>query len=203
LPPGSGTAGVLSKSAETAFEHGRNVLRRDAGPGTWRNAVVAEIGDEIVGVSVSYGIDASILEIEPKHPVLAPLLFLQKEVVGHWFIDSLGVYRHYRGKGIGRALLENEFSRAGQAPVSLITESHNETAQALYRLNGFRGGGARAGGPCRFSKDSRKTRLGAFHPQRARLTKGRKNMAENYDVIVVGSGPGGYVNRHSFARSWA
>ncbi|WP_461551994.1 GNAT family N-acetyltransferase [Sinorhizobium meliloti] len=129
--------GVLSKSAETAFEHGRNVLRRDAGPGTWRDAVVAEIGDEIVGVSVSYGIDASILEIQPKHPVLAPLLFLQKKVVGHWFIDSLGVYRHYRGKGIGRALLENEFSRAGQAPVSLITESHNETAQALYRLNGF------------------------------------------------------------------
>ncbi len=74
----------------------------------------AEIETRIVGMSVSYGIDASILEIEPKHPVLAPLLFLQKQVVGHWFIDSLGVYRHHRGKGIGRALLENEISRAGQ-----------------------------------------------------------------------------------------
>ncbi|WP_026614310.1 GNAT family N-acetyltransferase [Ensifer aridi] len=129
--------GVLSKSAETAFEHGRNRLRQDSGLGTWRDAVVAVVEDEIVGVSVSYAIDASIREIEPKHPVLGPLLALQSQVVGHWFIDSLGVYRHHRGKGIGRALLENEFARAGEAPVSLITESHNDVAQALYKRNGF------------------------------------------------------------------
>ncbi|WP_322885409.1 GNAT family N-acetyltransferase [Sinorhizobium medicae] len=129
--------GVLNKSAETALEHGRNLLRRDDEPGAWQDAVVAEIGGEIAGLSVSYGIDASTLTLEPKHPVLAPLIHLQRQVVGHWFIDSLGVYRHHRGKGMGRALLQNEISRAGQAPVSLITESHNETAQALYRMNGF------------------------------------------------------------------
>ncbi|OAP34446.1 acetyltransferase [Sinorhizobium glycinis] len=129
--------GVLSKSAETAFEHGRNRMRQDSGLGTWRDAVVAVLGDEIVGVAISYAIDTSISEIEPKHPVLAPLLALQKQVVGHWFIDSLGVYTAHRGKGIGRALLENEFSRAGKAPVSLITESHNDKAQSLYRVKGF------------------------------------------------------------------
>ncbi len=129
--------GVLAKSAETAFEDGRNRLRQDSGLGTWSDAVVAVLEEEVVGVSVSYGIDASILEIEPKHPVLAPLLALQREVVGHWFIDSLGVYRAHRGKGIGGALLENEFIRAGEAQVSLITESHNEKAQALYKRNGF------------------------------------------------------------------
>lgn len=129
--------GVLSKSAESAFEHGRNMLRQDSGLGTWRDAVVAVVDDEIAGLSVSYGIDASIGEIEAKHPVLVPLLALQSRVIGHWFIDSLGVYRNHRGKGIGRALLENEFTRAGGAPVSLITESHNDKAQALYRMNGF------------------------------------------------------------------
>jgi ribosomal protein S18 acetylase RimI-like enzyme len=129
--------GVLAKSAETAFEHGRNRLRQDEGLGTWRDAVVVLVEEEIVGASVSYAIDASVAEIEPKHPVLAPLLALQREVVGHWFIDSLGVYKAHRGKGIGRALLEHEFVRAGQAPVSLITESHNERAQALYKRNGF------------------------------------------------------------------
>ncbi|MCA1441017.1 GNAT family N-acetyltransferase [Ensifer sp. IC4062] len=129
--------GVLSGATETAFEHGRNRLRHNEGLGTWRDAVVAVVADEIVGVSVSYAIDPSITEIEPKHPVLGPLLALQKQVVGHWFIDSLGVYKSHRGRGIGRALLENEFVRAGQAPVSLITESHNERAQALYRINGF------------------------------------------------------------------
>ena len=129
--------GVLSKSAESAFEHGRNMLRQDSGLGTWRDAVVAVVDDEIAGLSVSYGIDASIGEIEAKHPVLVPLLALQSRVIGHWFIDSLGVYRNHRGKGIGRALLEHEFTRAGGAPVSLITESHNDKAQALYRMNGF------------------------------------------------------------------
>ena len=129
--------GVLSRSAETAFEHGRNRLRQDSGLGTWNDAIVAVIADEIVGVSVSYAIDASIREIEPKHPVLVPLLALQREVVGHWFIDSLGVYGAHRGNGVGRALLENEFTRAGGASVSLITESHNEKAQALYKRNGF------------------------------------------------------------------
>ncbi|ASY62747.1 hypothetical protein SJ05684_c12920 [Sinorhizobium sojae CCBAU 05684] len=129
--------GVLSKTAETAFEHGRNRLRQDSGLGTWRDAIVAVVEDEIFGVSVSYGLDESVLEIEPKHPVLVPLLALQKQVVGHWFIDSLGVYKAHRGKGIGRALLGHEFGRAGSAPVSLITESHNEKAQALYRTNGF------------------------------------------------------------------
>lgn len=129
--------GVLSKSAESAFEHGRDMLRQDSGLGTWRDAVVAVVDDEIAGLSVSYGIDASIGEIEAKHPVLVPLLALQSRVIGHWFIDSLGVYRNHRGKGIGRALLEHEFARAGGAPVSLITESHNDKAQALYRMNGF------------------------------------------------------------------
>ncbi len=129
--------GVLSKSAETAFEHGHNQLRQDTGRGTWRDSVVAVIEDEIVGVSVSYRLDASIRDIEAKHPVLVPLLALQRELVGHWFIDSLGVYKPHRRQGIGRALLEHELGRAGSAPVSLITESHNEKAQALYRMNGF------------------------------------------------------------------
>ncbi|MBP2237936.1 ribosomal protein S18 acetylase RimI-like enzyme [Sinorhizobium kostiense] len=129
--------GVLSKSAETAFEHGRDRLRQDTGLGTWRDSVVAVVEGEIVGVSVSYRLDASIRDLEAKHPVLVPLLLLQRELVGHWYIDSLGVYRPHRGKGIGRALLEHEFGRAGSAPVSLITESHNDKAQALYRMNGF------------------------------------------------------------------
>lgn len=129
--------GVLGGAAETAFEHGRNKLREDEGRGTWRDAIVAEIEDEIAGVAVSYSIDPSVHDIEAKHPVLVPLLTLQKQVVGHWFIDSLGVYKHRRGEGIGRALLEHEIARAGSAPVSLITESHNERAQALYRINGF------------------------------------------------------------------
>lgn len=128
---------VLAGAADTAFERGRNKLREDVGPGHWRDAVVADVEDEIAGISIGYGIEASAVEAEAAHAVIEPLLALQRRVVGHWFIDSLGVYRHRRGRGIGRRLLAHEIARAGLAPVSLITESHNDRAQALYRENGF------------------------------------------------------------------
>ncbi|NRP18799.1 Mycothiol acetyltransferase [Ensifer adhaerens] len=129
---------VLNGAADTAFERGRNKLREDVGPGHWRDAVVADVEDEVAGVSIGYGIDVSAVETEARHAVIEPLLALQRQVVGHWFIDSLGVYRHRRGRGIGRRLLAHEIARAGSAPVSLITESHNDAAQALYRKNGFK-----------------------------------------------------------------
>lgn len=135
---------VLHGVTDTAFERGRNKLREEPGPGNWRDALVAEVDDEVVGLAVGYSIGPEVLEIVPKHPVLEPLLALQRQIVGHWFIESLGVYRHQRRRGIGSALLAKEFERAGSAPVSLITESHNDRAQALYRANGF-GEAARAG----------------------------------------------------------
>ena len=55
-----------------------------------------------------------------------------KDVSGHHRND-----RHHRGKGIGRALLAHEIDKAQGRQVSLITESHNETALALYAANGF------------------------------------------------------------------
>ena len=135
---------VLHAVTDTAFERGRNKLRGEPGPGNWRDALVADVDDEVAGLTVGYSIGPEVLEIVPKHPVLEPLLALQRQIVGHWFIESLGVYRHQRRRGIGSALLAREFERAGSAPVSLITESHNDRAQALYRANGF-GEAARAG----------------------------------------------------------
>ncbi|MEI2300351.1 GNAT family N-acetyltransferase [Ensifer sp. MJa1] len=122
---------------DTAFERGRNKLREEPGPGNWRDALVAEVDDEVAGLSVGYAIGPDVSKVVAGHPVLEPLLALQRQIVGHWFIESLGVYRHQRGRGIGRALLAKEFKRAGSAPVSLITESHNDRAQALYRASGF------------------------------------------------------------------
>lgn len=134
---------VLHGVTDTAFERGRNKLREEPGPGNWRDALVAEADDEVAGLSVGYAIGPEVSETVASYPVLEPLLALQRRIVGHWFVESLGVYRHQRGRGIGSALLAKEFERAGSAPVSLITESHNDGAQALYRANGF-GEAARA-----------------------------------------------------------
>ena len=63
-------------------------------------------------MSIGYDLDESVRDIVAPHPVIKPLLDLQVTVIGSRFIDSLGVYRHHRGKGIGRALLADEIEKA-------------------------------------------------------------------------------------------
>jgi ribosomal protein S18 acetylase RimI-like enzyme len=128
---------VMRGLKDTAMEQGRSRLRMDDEPGAWKDATLAEWDGEIAGVSIGYDLDESVREIVAPHPVIKPLLDLQVMVIGSRFIDSLGVYRHHRGKGIGRALLVHEIDKANGRQVSLITESHNDTALALYAANGF------------------------------------------------------------------
>lgn len=128
---------VLDKSKETAFEEGRSFMRSDTQPAAWKGASLAVVDDEVAGVVIGHPVEASIADEKAPHPVVEPILELQKTVAGHWFVDSLGVYRHHRSKGLGKSLLVHEIARAGQKPVSLITESDNETALGLYKSRGF------------------------------------------------------------------
>jgi ribosomal protein S18 acetylase RimI-like enzyme len=128
---------VMRGDKDTAMEQGRSRMRNDHEPGTWKDATVAEWEGEIAGVSIGYDLEESVRDMVAPHPVIKPLLDLQVTVIGSRFIDSLGVYRHHRHKGIGRALLAREIEKAKGRQVSLITESHNETAQALYFASGF------------------------------------------------------------------
>lgn len=128
---------VMRGNKDTAMEQGRSRMRDDHEPGAWKDATLAEWDGEIAGVSIGYNLEESVRDIVAPHPVIKPLLDLQVTVIGSRFIDSLGVYRHHRRKGIGRALLAREIEKAKGRQVSLITESHNETAQALYRASGF------------------------------------------------------------------
>jgi len=128
---------VMRGDKDTAMEQGRSRMRNDHEPGTWKDATVAEWDGEIAGVSIGYDLEESVRDMVAPHPVIKPLLDLQVTVIGSRFIDSLGVYRHHRRKGIGRALLAREIEKAEGRQVSLITESHNKTAQALYFASGF------------------------------------------------------------------
>ncbi len=128
---------VLSGDVETAMERGLARMRDDAADDGWRSASIAEIDGETAGASVGHAISADILAESSPHPSLAPLVALQQQVVGSWFVDSIAVYSSHRRKGIGRKLLEHEMSRAGENMLSLITESHNATALNLYRASGF------------------------------------------------------------------
>lgn len=123
--------------ADTAMEFGRNWMASDTQPGGWRDAVIAEVDGAAAGASIGYALDAALLSVVTDHDALAPLVALQKPLAGHWFIDSIGVYRRERRKGVARQLVQNEIRRAGRRPVSLITEDYNHAARAMYRTLGF------------------------------------------------------------------
>ncbi|WP_054310019.1 N-acetyltransferase [Mesorhizobium sp. 1M-11] len=128
---------VLDGSKETAFEQGRSFMRSDTERASWKDSSVAVAGEEIAGVIIGHPIEPSIANEVAPHAAIEPILALQKMLVDHWFIDSLGVYRHLRGKGLGKRLLLHEVERGAGRPISLITESHNETALGLYKSHGF------------------------------------------------------------------
>ncbi|KQU69894.1 acetyltransferase [Aminobacter sp. DSM 101952] len=128
---------VLDGTTQTALEHGRNQMRHDDERAGWKDASLAEVDSEIAGIVIGHLVDPSFADEVAPHPVFEPILALQKQVVGNWFIDSVGVYRHHRGRGIGRHLVAHELSRAAGRAVSLITESDNEVALGLYGSHGF------------------------------------------------------------------
>jgi ribosomal protein S18 acetylase RimI-like enzyme len=127
---------VVDGRTDTALEHGRQRMLDEDRPGGWKCAVMAERDGEVAGAVIAYRLDESLAEAVAPHPVVEPLIGLQCEAIGSWYIDSLGVYRSHRRQGVGRKLLEDQLARA-DAYASLITESDNDTAQALYRSQGF------------------------------------------------------------------
>lgn len=129
---------VPEGTAQTALEHGRQMMRLDDERAGWKDASVALVDDDVAGAVIGHVLDPSIASEKASHPALEPILTLQKQVIGNWFVDSLGVYRRHRGRGIGRQLLDHEIARASGLPISLITESDNDVALNLYRSSGFK-----------------------------------------------------------------
>lgn len=129
-------------SYASVLEVARDRVLQEDTPFSWRNAMIAETGGEVAGMLVGYrqpdSFDRSILNQVPD--VLRPLLELEGEAPGSWYINQLAVFAAHRGKGIGAALVANAEERAsrdGADALSLIVEDTNEGARRLYRRLGF------------------------------------------------------------------
>ncbi|PKA39685.1 GNAT family N-acetyltransferase [Rhizobium sullae] len=130
-------AEVAGGSADTPLERGRMKMSRDGAWGNWQSAVIADAYGEIAGTAVGYTLGGEIGAVAADRPALEPVIALQKQAAGNWFIGTLAVYRHLRGIGIGKRLLVDQIEKADGRAVSLITASDNEAALALYEKNGF------------------------------------------------------------------
>lgn len=123
------------------IEVGRlRVLAEDA-DFSWRHATMAESDGEVAGMIYGYR------EPDEGRPVPAgippffvPLYELEAAAAGCWYINMLGVYIPWRGKGIASRLLDVAASKAAETAatgLALIVEDVNAGARRLYERRGF------------------------------------------------------------------
>jgi ribosomal protein S18 acetylase RimI-like enzyme len=133
----------LAGPGRSVLEVGRDRARREEGGFSYRHATIAEIGGEIVAGLIVYPLDNPYdltgLDDFPAH--IRPLLRLEAQAPGSWYVNVLTTFREFRGQGLGSTLLEiaEQRARAENAnTMSIIVGSWNEGAGRLYQRAGYR-----------------------------------------------------------------
>lgn len=129
--------GVREGRYDRPLECGRDGIAHSDGPYSWANALIAEIDGDVAGMSLSFELTGTDSNADISDPVLEPIEKLKSQSLGTRFIDSVGVYTRFRGRGAGKALVEAEIARAEPHVCSIITDDANAPALALYRGLGF------------------------------------------------------------------
>lgn len=130
---------------------------REAGAFSFRNARIAEIDNSVAGMLLSYRLPDpyEIGGLDDYPAPVRPLVKLEAEVPGSWYVNAIATYEQFRGRGVASALMANcrDMAEAAQATkLSLIVASENTSAHALYLKLGYREIASRAlvsypGGP--------------------------------------------------------
>ncbi len=133
--------GKTARPGQSAWDVGRERARHGTGGFAYRNTVVREVEGKVVACLIGYALAEKPEPIdEDVPPMLVPLLELENEVPGTWYINVLAVYPEFRGSGYGSELLgvaENLAKDARCSGMSLITSDANVGARRLYERHGF------------------------------------------------------------------
>ena len=111
---------------------------------SYENTYVAEADGKVVGAMCAYdGADYQRLK-QPIVDILGPdsgFALLKETEAGEFYLDSVGVLKEYRGKGIASKLFAAQIERArslGHKVAGLIVDIDKPKAEALYTRLGFR-----------------------------------------------------------------
>lgn len=133
-------------SEEQIESFARHICIREDVLYSWRNTLIAELDGTAVGMLTAY-------DGRYYHEMRLRTMALVKEhlgvefpgmedeaVAGEYYLDSLAVMPHYRGRGIGRELLRRGIAQGQDLglSVTLAVDPCNDRAKALYHSLGFR-----------------------------------------------------------------
>lgn len=127
--------------AESPVERGRERALRDDGGFSYRNAILVEQDGMTAGVLIGYPLTDDKADLADIPDLIRPLIELELEVPGYWYVNVLAVYREYRGRGLGTLLLRHADAIAqelGCKGTALIVASGNPLAKKLYARAGYR-----------------------------------------------------------------
>lgn len=134
---------VMKPPGQSAIEFGRARAARDSGGFSYAHGLVAEIDGEVAGALIDYRLDDpyDLSEVGELPEVVQPLVRLEGEAPGSWYVNVLATFSEFRGRGIGTRLLAAAAERAHVAAVpalSIIVAEENRDAARLYARVGFR-----------------------------------------------------------------
>ena len=132
----------MAGPGENAWAVGRARAARETGAFSWRNAVMIEADDgTAAGCLIGYAIPDEVAPIPDDMPAMfRPLQELENLAPGSWYVNVLAVLPGFRGRGLGRRLLEAADAigrEAGARAMSIIVADANEGARRLYARMGY------------------------------------------------------------------
>ena len=132
----------IAEPGQDPWEVGRERATRETGSFSYRNSVVAEVDDSIVGALVGYPIAAEpeAIDTQGTPPMWIPLLELESIAAGTWYINTVAVFTEARGLGVGSKLMrwaEQTAADLGLRGTSLIVSDANHGARRLYCRLGY------------------------------------------------------------------
>ncbi len=133
---------TMTAPGQSLLGLGRERARRDTGGFSYRNAIVAEIGGEVVACLVGYRLDDpyNLSGLNEMPELVRPLVLLEAKAPGSRYINVLAAFPEVQHQGLGRQLLDIAESKArelGAPTVSVIVGTWNEGAGRLYARAGF------------------------------------------------------------------
>ncbi len=127
-----------AQDGQSALDIGAERAARDDASFSYRNAVVAHVEGKVAGMLLAYPLPeptAEELAEVPEIPeLLRPLVELEYQVPGSFYVNALAVFDAYRGAGIGSALLAIAETRAKETDCALLSVQVFAENLGAYRL---------------------------------------------------------------------